>query len=166
MSNAIAIPIHQYLGGKMDAINTVIEQKKSAVTPLHRMCAVMLKNRSTSAEIAQALDVDESVARDLISSSPVRQLLAQMVTDVPSTIQDLVDTAAIDSLMTVIELRDKAASEQIRFAAARYLLARRLGNEIPESRLKPVTNNQDIEEELATAEAEIKRLQNLRKHNK
>lgn len=91
--------------------------------PWHRMAAFMLLHGHTNKEISATAGVTESTVSILRAQRWFQELLATLQNDAGAAVQGLLESEALASLETIVEIRDdKNASQRNRMAAAVTLL--------------------------------------------
>jgi hypothetical protein len=108
---------------------TVVPGKKNE-QPWHRMAAYMLNVGRTNSEIAMAADVDPCTVAHLRSQRWFQELCATIANENGEELVGAVQSEALDSLNTIIELRDTSESDRVRLTAATTILEHAHGKPI------------------------------------
>lgn len=98
--------------------------------PWHRMAAYMLNVGRTSSEIAIAANVDIASVSHLRAQRWFQELCATIANNAGEELIGAVQSEALDSLNTIIEIRDTAESDRVRLTAAITILEHAHGKPI------------------------------------
>lgn len=112
--------------------------KRKYEQPWHRAAAMMLAAGRTKGDVAAALDKDQATISLLLRERWFQQnLIEEMRENGGKDIMEMFKSESMNSLLTLIEIRDNAkASPAVRAAAARDILDRHLGK--PTQRVETV----------------------------
>jgi len=131
--------------------------------PTHRLMCYLKAQGLSNREIALRTDKSEPWVSQVLRQPWARKRIAEeMQASGRDAIETVITAAAEDSVYKLIELRDEAKQQNVQLAAANALLDRFLGKPTQkvESEVKTTIQSTDVAElqnELAAAEAELKR---------
>lgn len=132
-------------------------------SPLHRMMCYLKAQGLSNREIALRTGKSESWVSQVLRQPWARSRISEeMKAAGRDALETIITAAAEDSVYKLIELRDEAKQQNVQLAAANALLDRFLGKPTQkvESEVKTTIQSTDVAElqnELAAAEAELKR---------
>jgi predicted transcriptional regulator len=142
--------------------NFAIQREK----PEHRLAVILKAEGHSNREIARLLGYTEPWVSQILRQPWARkQVLSEINQGGKEAVQTLLEGSAVDSIYTVIELRDTAEEEGVRLRAAQDLLDRHLGKATQHVEARSTVQHISTEigvldDQLAKLEAEERRLLN------
>jgi hypothetical protein len=98
--------------------------------PWHRMAAYMLNVGRTNSEIALAADVDPATVAQLRGQRWFQELCATIANEHGEALIGAIQSEAMDSLNTIVDLRDNSESDRVRLSAATTILEQAHGKPV------------------------------------
>ena len=122
--------------------------------PWQRLAASMFATGTPISDISAHVIQPAEVISDFITSPSGQVIVGQILTENKDRLDDLLDAAAVDSLLTLIRIRDTSKNESSRIAACKELLAKTLPGVKAREERKKETDRHGL-----SLEDEISRLQ-------
>jgi hypothetical protein len=94
--------------------------------PWQRIAAQMFATGTPVHEIASQITQPIHLISDFLTSKRGTELIKTVLADNEERLNDLLDAAAIDSLLTLIKIRDTSPNDTARIAASREILSKTL----------------------------------------
>lgn len=127
------------------------------VKPWQRIAASLFATGMPVNDISKQVTQPVESISEFITSPRGRELLNILITENADRLNDLLEAAAIDSLLTLIKIRDTSKSEPARIAASREILSKTLpgvkAREAQKTNLNP--SRQSPEDEIAALKAKV-----------
>ena len=130
------------------------------IKPWQRLAVLMYVNGAAFADIElQIPNVSYRDVSDFLISDTGKDLIRGAVGTSAQRIADLISASAIDSVLTLCEIRDKGKSETARVSAACQLLDRQIGKLKASGETRENRSKRDRSTDSNAVRAEIDRLQ-------
>lgn len=123
--------------------------------PWHRMAAMMMVAGVPNKDIAAAAKVHVSTVSNLKSQRWFQELLAFLANEQGKDLMGVMKAEALQSFMTLVDLRDSSDDDRIRLAAADKILDRGLGkpvqsimSDVTTRSVDPKTESEELKNEI------------------
>jgi hypothetical protein len=127
------------------------------IKPWQRIAASLFATGMPVYDIAVQVTQPVPDISAFLTSDPGRELINGILVENKARIDDLLEAAAVDSLMTLIRIRDTSNSEAARISASKEILSKTL----PGVKARDLENknkakgHQSIEDEIATLKSKV-----------
>jgi len=108
------------------ALHAIVDFANLPVKPWQKIAATMFATGSPVHEISAQVAQPVFIISDFLTSPRGTALLKSVIVDNEARLNDLLDAAAVDSILTLIRIRDTSASDTARIQAAREILSKTL----------------------------------------
>lgn len=105
-------------------LNTV--ELQLPLKPWQRLAASMFATGTPIHNIAVHVTQPATLVSDFITSPRGQQLISEVLNENKSRLDDMLEAAAVDSLLTLIRIRDTSPLDSARISACKELLAKTL----------------------------------------
>lgn len=141
-----------------------MQSQKRGNSPMARAVAFMVANGSSNQQISQELGVSLSEIVEIIDHpDTVLRIKSHLRNAENNKITDLVNAGVIDAVLTLRKLVGNSTSDQVKFAACKYIIDRKLGEPPKRSNAGLDSENSDPVEEARQLEQRISELRS--QHN-
>lgn len=127
------------------------------VKPWQRIAASLFATGMPVHDISVQVTQPVDAISDFLTSSRGRDLLNSILLENKARLDDLLDAAAVDSLLTLIKIRDTSMSETARISASKEILSKTLpGVKAREAKREGLNkSSQDPEDEIRRLKAKV-----------
>lgn len=94
--------------------------------PWQRLAASMFATGTPIYDIATHVTQPVNAVSDFITSRRGQEIVSQILNENKARLDEMLEAAAVDSLLTLIRIRDTSASDSARISACKELLAKTL----------------------------------------
>lgn len=139
----------------------LLDQKPSdplaPVKPWQRLACLLYANGAALRDIARELQRDLVEVTSFVTSERGKAILGKIIANSAERLDDLLRASAVDSLMTLVELRDTAENENVRSRCAIELLNKIRGTAPSAKELTKsgAEDFSDVEAEIAKLRKEV-----------
>jgi hypothetical protein len=125
--------------------------------PWHRLAASLFATGTPIHDITITVGQPVAAISSFLTSRRGSELIRNVLSENKARLDDLLDAAAVDSLMTLIKIRDTSDSDSARIAASRELLSKTLpGLKARDAKtLKTGSRADNPEDEIARLKAKV-----------
>jgi len=108
------------------ALSEIVNLNDLPVKPWQKIAATMFATGSPVHEISAQVAQPVFVVSEFLTSARGTSLLKSVLSDNEARLNDMLDAAAVDSILVLIRIRDTSASDMARISASREILSKTL----------------------------------------